>query len=145
MDLSNIRTLTEMIEFGFSADFSIDKLGIYRKDPDTGIVFLDDLMYMKYIDVIKNNLVRIDYDKSADKLEHIKYAYAPDLLSMDIYGTPMLYHFILLTNDVPAHKFNRDYVYLLPKDKVESIFQSIMIKETSKIKYNRVKTLEAEE
>lgn len=135
MDLSHIKTLDSLIEFGRTGDFSIHRLGVLEKDEELDVVYLSDLIYTRYENLLRPRLVKIQYSPS----EYIKYRYKPELLSMDIYGTPLLYHMILYFNNVGVHRFNKQYVYLLSKQDIEGIFQDILVKEEKNLKKNHLK------
>lgn len=135
MDLSNIQTLDDLIEFGKNGDFSLNNLGLLHKDTEYDLTYIYELVYTRYEDILRSRMFKITYN---DK-ERRKYMYRPELLCMDVYGTPLLYHLILFLNNVGAHRFNKKYVYLLSKSDIKGILQDIIMKEEKHLKSNRNK------
>lgn len=129
-DFSDIRTLDDLIKAGTKSDYALPLLAIKVKESDR--IFLDYLAYDKYRSLILSKCQTIALTDE----EWRKYAYRPDLVSMNIYGTPLLKHLVLFLNGGSAYKFNKKKLTLLPAVEIENLLQNIILHESDRIDKN---------
>lgn len=77
------------------------------------------------------------------KEQREKYRYRPDLLSTDIYGTPLLGWFIMWMNgqECPSKFRIKQTIALVPPDQVQELFITIKSKNNKKLEENWTKHL----
>lgn len=127
MNNSNIQTLTDFVRYGKTSSFSIPNVSFLTKVDN--IVFLDELAYVKYNDLILDNSVMLDLTTQ----EYNKYRLEPKKLSYDIYGTPNLYHLILYLNNVSEFEFDLKRIRLLNYSSVNDVLKLILAHEEDNI------------
>ena len=127
MDNSKVQTLLDYIRYGKTSSFSIPQVSFLRKD--NGVVFLDELAYAKYDDLLMNNSEIINLTTN----EYNKYRLDPQALSSDLYGTPNLDHLILYLNRCSEFEFDIKQVRLLKYSNINSILKMILSHEENNI------------
>ena len=132
----DIQTLDDLIVFGKTSEYSQPTISLYFVD--NGNIFLDRLVYDRYISLLRRLSEQIEL---TDK-QYNRFKYKPDLLSMVLYETPNLEHLIMSLNNRTSYMFNQRKILLLPPSLVEEVLQEILINEKKRLDKNLVKTLE---
>ena len=127
MDNSKVQTLSDYIRYGKTSSFSIPQVS-FVKNSD-GIVFLDELAYAKYDDLLMNNSEIITLTVE----EYNRYRLDPQALSNVLYGTPNLDHLILYLNRCSEFEFDTKQVRLMKYSNVSSILKMILSHEENNI------------
>ena len=127
MNNSKIQTLSDFVRYGRTSSFSIPNVSFLTKDDN--IVYLDEVAYAKYHDLIMNNSVMLDLTTS----QYNKYRLDPKLLSNEIYGTPNLYHLILYLNNVSEFEFDLKRIRLLNYSSINDVLKLILSHEEDNI------------
>lgn len=128
-DYSQVQTLNDYIRYGKTSSYSIPRVIFVSKEiyNDDHIVFLDELAYSKYDQLITTNSVIIELTPE----EQAIYKYNPQALSTYLYGTPNLDHLILYLNKCSEFEFTPKRVKLIMYSRVESILKTILQHEES--------------
>lgn len=127
MDNSKVQTLTDYIRYGKTSSFSIPQVSLV-KNVD-GIIFLDELAYSKYDDLLMNNseIITLTTD------EYNRFRLDPQALSSALYGTPNLDHLILYLNRCSEFDFDIKKVRLMKYSNINSILKLILSHEENNI------------
>ena len=128
MDNSKVQTLLDYIRYGKTSSFSIPQVSFLTKN--NGVVFLDELAYAKYDDLLMNNSEVITLTTQ----EYNKYRLDPQALSYDLYGTPNLDHLILYLNRCGEFDFDTKQVRLMKYSNINSILKLILSHEENNIR-----------
>ena len=127
MNNSKIQTLSDYIRYGKTTSFSIPLVSFLRNNE--GIVFLDELAYAKYDNLLMNNSSMIDLNTR----EYNLYRLNPQALSYDLYGTPNLYHLILYLNKCSEFEFDFKRIRLMDYSTIGSLLKTILSHEENNI------------
>ena len=127
MDNSKIQTLSDFVRYGKTSSFTIPQVSLVMQDER--IVFLDEVVYSKYANLLMQRSSVIDLTT----VEYNNYRLDPKKLSTELYGTPNLYHLILFLNNVSEFEFDLKRIRLLPYSDVENIFKYILAHEEKNI------------
>ena len=127
MDNSKVQTLSDYIRYGKTSSFSIPQVSLVKNSE--GIVFLDELAYAKYDDLLMNNSTIINLTTD----EYNKYRLDPQALSTALYGTPNLDHLILYLNRCSEFDFDIKQVRLMKYSDVIQILKLILSHEENNI------------
>ena len=127
MDNSKVQTLSDYIRYGKTSSFSIPQVSLVKNNE--GIVFLDELAYAKYDDLLMNNSTIINLTTS----EYNRYRLDPQALSIALYGTPNLDHLILYLNRCSEFDFDIKQVRLMKYSDVVQILKLILSHEENNI------------
>ena len=122
-----MQTLTDFIRYGKTSSFSIPNVSFVTRDEN--IVYLDEVVYTKYHDLLLENSTLLDLTT----IEYNKYRLDPKTLSNDIYGTPNLYHLILYLNNVSEFEFDLKRVRLLNYSSIIEVLKLILAHEGDNI------------
>lgn len=110
----------------------------YKRN-DSEFIELSKSIFDDYLSEIKEKSVII----ALDEQEYSKYAYKPELLAFDIYGSTELYFIILLLNDLSSPKeFNLKKIRMLTRADCIDILNTIFNAEEDVINENRKKSRE---
>ena len=127
MDNSKVQTLSDYIRYGKTSSFSIPQVSLVKNSE--GIVFLDELAYAKYDDLLMNNSTIITLTTE----EYNLYRLDPQALSTALYGTPNLDHLILYLNRCSEFDFDIKQVRLMKYSDVVQILKLILSHEENNI------------
>ena len=127
MNNSKIQTLSDFVRYGRTSSFSIPNVSFLTKNDN--IVYLDEVAYAKYHDLIMNNSVMLDLTTS----QYNKYRLDPKFLSNELYGTPNLYHLILYLNNVSEFEFDLKRIRLLNYSAINDVLKLILSHEEDNI------------
>ena len=127
MNNTKVQTLTDFIRYGKTSSFSIPNVSFLIKSDN--IVYLDEVAYAKYNDLLLENSTVLDLTT----IEYNKYRLEPKLLSYELYGTPNLYHLILYLNNVSEFEFDLKRVRLLNYSSINDMLKLILAHEEDNI------------
>ena len=127
MDNSKVQTLSDYIRYGKTSSFSIPNVSLVKNNE--GIVYLDELVYAKYDDLIMANSTIINLTTE----EYNRFRLDPQALSTVLYGTPNLDHLILYLNRCSEFDFDIKQVRLMKYSDVSSILKTILSHEENNI------------
>lgn len=127
MDNSKVQTLSDYIRYGKISSFSIPQVSLVKNDG--GVVFLDELAYAKYDNLLMNNSEMITLTTE----EYNRYRLDPQALSTALYGTPNLDHLILYLNRCNEFEFDIKQVRLMKYSNISSILKMILSHEENNI------------
>lgn len=102
----------------------IDRLPYRKRDNDSQdeLYFASMQLINDYIDEVKEQAVLVKLDHK----EQLKYKYAPDLLSYDIYKTTEFAYIIMILNGiVDPDEFTMDKVYLLRRLDMSNLISDV--------------------
>lgn len=129
-------TITEIISFGESLDFSHAKLHLKAKftaDSDSHTVILNyESLLDKYTDLINKHVTSVTLSDA----DYAKYKYQPKLLCYDTYGTTELWSSILRINNImSASQFTLQTLKMFTSD-IFDVINEIFILEEDTIRDN---------
>ena len=127
MDNSKVQTLSDYVRYGKTSSFTIPQVSLVIQDER--IVYLDEVVYAKYSSLLMDRSQVVDLTTK----EYNIYRLDPRKLSIELYGTPNLYHLILFLNNVSEFEFDIKRVRLLPYSEVENVFKLILAHEEKNI------------
>jgi len=127
-----IKTLDDIIKHDDRYD--INKITFFTQTEDGTLIIPDKNLfeiYMRYIRMYVGTY-------KVSPAEQRYYRYRPQLLSLDVYGTPALDWLILMLNDREcASKFYlKNTVRLIPVDSINNVYDTIVTKSSDKLKAN---------
>ena len=131
MDNSKVQTLQDYIRYGAASSFSVPNVTLLTQNED--IIYLDQLVYAKYDDLLMNNSDLVDLTTE----EYNTYRLNPQALSNALYFTPNLDHLILYLNRVSEFEFDIKRVRLITYSNVVSILKLILAHEEENIKKSK--------
>ena len=126
-DNSKVRTLTDLIQYSESSDYTFPKCITLRNVEN--IVIHDDIIYDKYRDIIFSNVEIMELDIDSQK----RYKYHPARFAMDMYNNPNLAHLILYINGVDELNFKPgNTIKYIPMSAIGDVLKIIMVHETNR-------------
>ena len=123
MNNKNIQTLSDYIRYEKTSSFSIPQVSLLMKDEN--IVYLDEVVYAKYHELLMRNSMLVDLTTD----EYNRFRLDPQSFSAYIYGTPNLYHLILYLNNVSEFEFDLKRLRLVSTSVINDILKNILIHE----------------
>lgn len=127
MNNSGVQTLVDYIRYGKTTSFSIPNVSFVNRNGP--YIFLDQLAYAKYDDLLMANSSLVDLTTE----EYNRYRLDPQALSTTLYGTPNLDHLILYMNRCSEFEFDMKQIRLLNYSKIDSVLKIILSHEDNNI------------
>ena len=132
-----IKTLDDIVNR--DDQYDINKMTVYRMSGDGAFVIMGSTLYDLYYRYIAPYVAEYGVSDAQRKY----YRGKPHLLSSDIYGTPDLAWLIMRLNDreCPSNFYLKQKVLLIPKNRIQSLFNTLYTKAGDRIEKNHSKYL----
>lgn len=137
-ELEDEGTIEGTIEKGKNVLLIYNNLALLRRliNNDYNIDSPEDNVIYDYLSELKNATIKVELSNA----QYLKYKYRPDLLSYDMYGTPIFEYVILALNDIISPKyFTKKKIYMIPEEYMDMLIGEIYDAEKDYITFNRNK------
>lgn len=137
-ELEDEGTIEGTIEKGKNVLLIYNNLALLRRliNNDYNIDCPEDNVIYDYLSELKNATIKVELSNA----QYLKYKYRPDLLSYDMYGTPIFEYVILALNDIISPKyFTKKKIYMIPEEYMDMLIGEIYDAEKDYITFNRNK------
>lgn len=137
-ELEDEGTIEGTIEKGKNVLLIYNNLALLRRliNNDYNIDCPEDNVIYDYLSELKNATIKVELSSA----QYLKYKYRPDLLSYDMYGTPIFEYVILALNDIISPKyFTKKKIYMIPEEYMDMLIGEIYDAEKDYITFNRNK------
>lgn len=130
--MAEIKTLDDIINRDDRYD--INKITFFTQTEDKTLIIPDTNLFQIYMRYIKQY---VDTYKVSEA-EQRYYRFRPQLLSLDVYGTPSLDWLILMLNDreCPSKFYLKNTILLIPIEYLTNVYDTIVTKSSDKLKAN---------
>lgn len=114
--------------------FDVNKITFFTQTDDRTLIIPDKNLFEIYMRYIRGyvGIFRVS------EAEQRYYRFRPQLLSLDVYGTPALDWLILMLNDreCPSKFYLKNTVKLIPVEALDNVYDTIVTKSSDKLKAN---------
>ena len=114
--------------------FDVNKITFFTQTDDRTLIIPDKNLFEIYMRYIRGyvGIFRVS------EAEQRYYLFRPQLLSLDVYGTPALDWLILMLNDreCPSKFYLKNTVKLIPVEALDNVYDTIVTKSSDKLKAN---------
>lgn len=114
--------------------FDVNKITFFTQTDDKTLIIPDKNLFEIYMRYIRGyvGIFRVS------EAEQRYYRFRPQLLSLDVYGTPALDWLILMLNDreCPSKFYLKNTVKLIPVEALDNVYDTIVTKSSDKLKAN---------
>ena len=114
--------------------FDVKKITFFTQTDDKTLIIPDKNLFEIYMRYIRGyvGIFRVS------EAEQRYYRFRPQLLSLDVYGTPALDWLILMLNDreCPSKFYLKNTVKLIPVEALDNVYDTIVTKSSDKLKAN---------
>lgn len=117
--------------------YDINKVTLFKQTEDGELVIPDKNIFRTYLRFIRPYVTELKVSDHARQF----YRFRPQLLSLDIYGTPSLDWMLMMLNDREcASKFYlKDTVKIIPSNIIGKVFQEVIARPAGQLQKNRDK------
>lgn len=130
--MPDIKTLDDIVSY--TTQYDIRTVCLLDRTED--IVYIQTHLFDKYRPIVEQFI----QEYKVNPKDKDRYNFKPDILSNRIYGTPDLYWLILYLNNIesPSRFKTPRILKLIPKDKIDEIFDILLTKNVRQIEKNRL-------
>lgn len=114
--------------------FDVNKITFFTQTDDKTLIIPDKNLFEIYMRYIRGYVGTFRVSKAEQRY----YRFRPQLLSLDVYGTPALDWLILMLNDreCPSKFYLKNTVKLIPVEALDNVYDTIVTKSSDKLKAN---------
>lgn len=114
--------------------FDVNKITFFTQTDDKTLIILDKNLFEIYMRYIRGYVGTFRVSEAEQRY----YRFRPQLLSLDVYGTPALDWLILMLNDreCPSKFYLKNTVKLIPVEALDNVYDTIVTKSSDKLKAN---------
>ena len=126
-------TLSDFVDTRYNNNVSYRDVSIL--DIENGIEFIDHNLIDEYMEYLEPLALSIELTDQ----EYLKYRYAPDLISYDLYGTVLLDYIILAINGtVDPKEFDKRVIKVIRAEDLQLFFDEMLQNDNGYLRQNRL-------
>lgn len=114
--------------------FDVNKITFFTQTDDKTLIIPDKNLFEIYMRYIRGYVGTFGVSEAEQRY----YRFRPQLLSLDVYGTPALDWLVLMLNDreCPSKFYLKNTVKLIPVEALNNVYDTIVTKSSDKLKAN---------